>query len=42
MFTVEDNVFHTLGYSSVTQNLNKKSVSDFDICKIKWKKTKSL
>ena len=25
MFTVEDNIFQTLGYSSVTQNLNKKS-----------------
>ena len=24
MFTVEDNIFPTLGYSSVTQNLNKK------------------
>ena len=35
MFTVEDNIFQTLGYSSVTQNLNKKSVSDFYICKIK-------
>ena len=35
MFTVEDNIFQTLGYSSVTQNLNKKSVSDFHICKIK-------
>ena len=25
MFTVEDNIFQTLGHSSVTQNLNKKS-----------------
>ena len=24
MFTVEDNIFQTLGCSSVTQNLNKK------------------
>ena len=35
MFTVEDNIFQTLGYSSVNPKLNKKSVSDFHICKIK-------
>ena len=30
MFTVEDNIFQTFGYSSVTQNLNKKSVSELE------------
>ena len=33
MFTVEDNIFQTLGYSSVNPKQNKKSVSDFHICK---------